>query len=336
MGMVVLKWAQERLAQAWNSDAKTGRIGIACLLVLFLTVGGFCRTRDTGAASFSIDLDKPFSDVLAIVDEVAHSGSIKGTFEYRGDEQLSGALFTEKSSLFSAWTEPGKVFYKVRAKALSPSHFLNSNDVGTVAVRYVVQERGPNSTRLFIDAVFVENARHHGHPSDGYVETCEFGEIGKRLKDREQLQALAASGQPLPADQESTSHSPERQEQIKAEVEKRAAHHNPNPKSAKVADPPRVVEIDSAKLGDLRRAITEQKAQMASERAALENLEARARQMRASEYLRVKSERAELKVLPYSHARVVAALKRGEQVTVLAKSTYWYEVRSADGQEGWI
>jgi hypothetical protein len=334
--MAAFDWAQKRVAWAWNWDRKTGHLWIACLFVLAVSMGGFSRTRDTGTASFSIDLDQPFNDVLAIVDEVAHSGSIKGTFEYRGDEQLSGALFTEKSSLFPAWTESGKVFYKVRAKALSPSHFLNSNDVGTVAVRYVVQERGPNSTRLFIDAIFIENARHHGHPSDGYVETCEFGEIGKLLKDREQLQKLAASGQPLSPEKESTSLSQDRQDEIKAEVEKRVERGKPNPKSVKAVESPRVVEVDSAKLNDLRRVIAEQKSQMASERTALEHLEAQARQMRSSEYLRVKSERVELKVLPYSHARVIEALKKGQEVTLLVRSTHWYQVRSEDGQEGWI
>ena len=220
MGIAVLKWAHATVAQAWETRTKVSRLGAACLFICGLCALGFARSKETGAASFSIDLDKPFSEVVPIVDEVARSGSIKGTFEYRGDEQLTGAQFSEKSQLFPAWTEPGKVFYKIRAKALSPSHFLNSNDVGTVAVRYVVQERGPNLTRLFIDAVFIENARHHGHPSDGYVETCEFGEIGKLLKDREQLQKLAASGQPLSPEQESTSHSEERQEEIKAEVQK--------------------------------------------------------------------------------------------------------------------
>jgi hypothetical protein len=306
------------------------------LLVFLLWVPGYSRTRDTGAASFSIDLDKPFNEVVAIVDEVAHSGSIKGTFEYRGEEQLTGAQFSEKSQLFPAWTQPGKVFYKVRSKALSPSHFLNSNDVGTVAVRYVVQERGPNLTRLFIDAVFIENARHHGHPSDGYVETCEFGEIGKLLKDREQLQKLAASGQPFSPGQESTSHSQEQQDEIKAEAQKGAARNQPKPKEIVPAETPRVVEVDSAKLGDLQRVIAEQKSLLATDQANLDKLEAQARQLRASEFVRVKSDRAELKVLPYAHARVVEALKKGQEVTVLAKSTYWYQVRSEDGQEGWI
>src|ERR1700756_1456736 len=178
-----------------------------CLSILFLCGLCYSRSRDTAGASFSIDLDKPFAEVLSAVSDVAHSGSIKGTFEYRDEEQLNGAQFEEKSQLFPVWSGPGKVLYKVRAKTLSPSHFLNSNDVGSVAVRYVVQGLSPNSTRLFIDAVFIENARHHGHPSDGYVETCEFGEIGKRLKERDQLLAEAATGQQFSPGAESSSHA---------------------------------------------------------------------------------------------------------------------------------
>jgi hypothetical protein len=336
MGIVVLKWAHATAAQAWGIRTQVSRSGTLCLLICGLCVLGFARSKETGAASFSIDLDKPYSQVVAIVDEVARSGSIKGTFEYRGDEQLTGAQFSEKSQLFPAWTEPGKVFYKVRPKALSPSHFLNSNDVGTVAVRYVVQERGPNLTRLFIDAVFIENARHHGHPSDGYVETCEFGEIGKLLKDREQLQKLAASGQPFTPGQESTSHSEDRQEEIKAEVQKAPIRKEAKPKNVPPPETAQVTEVDSARLGDLQRVIAEQKSQLAADHANLDHLEAQARQLRASEFVRVKSDRAELKVLPYSHARVIEALKKGQEVTVLAKTNYWYQVRSEDGQEGWI
>jgi len=335
MGIVFLKWAQATAAQAREARVRVSRLGIVCLLICGLSVSGFARSRETGAASFSIDLDKPFTEVVAIVDQVARSGSIKGTFEYRGDDRLTGAQFSEKSQLFPAWTQPGKVFYKVRTKALSPSHFLNSNDVGTVAVRYVVQERGPNLTRLFIDAVFIENARHHGHPSDGYVETCEFGEIGKLLKDREQLQKLAESGQPFSPGQESTSHSEDRQEEIRAQVQKRPPHNEAKPKSV-TPETPRVTDVDSAKLGDLQRAIAEQKSLLAADHANLNKLEAQARQLRAAEFVRVKSDRAELKVLPYAHARVLEALKKGQEVTVLAKSTYWYQVRSEDGQEGWI
>lgn len=292
------------------------------MLLLLLCVPVSWGAHDTGAASFSIDLDKPFAEVEAVVSDVAHTASIKGTFEYRGEDELTGAQFVESSKLFPAWPGPGKVFYKIRTKALSPTHFLNSNDVGTVAVRYVVQERGPNSTRLFIDAVFVENARHHDHPSDGYVETCEFGEIGKRLKERDEL---IAEGQPGAQSQESSSRS---------ESRKPIAPAAPLAKTQ--APAPQGEVVDAAKTADLQRAIDEQKSLLASDNDGLAKLEAQARQLRSSEFVRVKADRAELKASPYAHARVVEALKKGQEVTVLAKSTYWYQVRAEDGEEGWI
>jgi len=323
----------------WSVKVRPLRKLCSASLSLFL-LGGLCfsRTRETGAASFSIDLDKPFSEVVAAVDDVARSGAIKGTFEYRGDEQLTGAQFQEKSQLFAAWTEPGKVFFKVRTKALSPSHFLNSNDVGTVAVRYVVQERAPNATRLFIDAVFIENARHHGHPSDGYVETCEFGEIGKRLKDRERQQTQVAAGQQFSPGQESSSSAEVAATETKPAETKPAQVKRAEVKSAEAtaSETKHVVSVDSAQSGDLQRAIAEQKSLLSAERANLGTLEAQAKQLRASEFVRIKSDRAELKALPYAHARALEALKRGQEVTVLAKSTYWYQVRAEDGQEGWI
>ena len=313
-------------ARARNSKATGFRVACATCLLIFVLCGlGYSRSRDTAGASFSIDLDKPFAEVLSAVSDVAHSGSIKGTFEYRDEEQLSGAQFEEKSQLFPAWSGSGKVLYKVRAKTLSPSHFLNSNDVGTVAVRYVVQEVSPNSTRLFIDAVFIENARHHGHPSDGYVETCEFGEIGKRLKDRGQLQTQVAAGEQFSPGHESSSRSDTSPE-----------NEQPSAIPAASSTPAPVEVVDSAKLADLQRAISEQKTLLASESANLDHLEAKARQLRTSEFVRVKADRVEMKSLPYAHARVLEALTKGQEVTVLSKSTYWYQVRSEDGKEGWI
>src|SRR4029077_11580776 len=154
------------------------------------------------------------------------------------------------------------------------------------------------------------------------------------------------SGQPLSPGQESTSLSQERQEEIHAKARKIRTAETATPKISKPKgskskestppEPPKVAEVDSAKLGDLRRAIAEQESALAADHAALDRLETQARQMRSSEFVRVKSDRAELKVLPYSHARVVEALKKGQEVTVLAKSAHWYQVRSEDGQEGWI
>jgi hypothetical protein len=74
---------------------------------------------------------------------------------------------------------------------LSPEHFDESGDEGTVAVRYVVQPINANSTRLRIDAVFQEDARGTIHPSDGTPENGEFLAIEAKIKDVEEKEAEA-------------------------------------------------------------------------------------------------------------------------------------------------
>jgi hypothetical protein len=284
-----------------------GVSGLFCATLIFLfavVLPGSARSREKAAPSFTIDVDKPFEQVVPVVEDVARGGVIRGTFEYAGDEQLEGAKFSETTKLFPAWNGGGKVFYKYRERTLAPKHFIESNDVGTVAVRYVVQNSGPNATRLTIDAVFVENGGHHGHASDGYVETCEFAEIGKRLKDFEQPTNPG---------------------------------HSREFSSSKEGMPgPNGTGAGSSVAGDIQSAIADQKAQLATETANLQKLEDQSRQIRTSEFVRVRAERAELKASPYSHARVIEALKQGQQITVLAKSAYWLRVRSEDGQEGWL
>jgi Bacterial SH3 domain len=272
-------------------------------VVLFVGVG-YSRGREVAAPSFTIDVDKSYDEVVKVVEDVARGSVIRGTFEYAGDEQLEGAQFTENSHFFAPWAGGGKVFFKLRAKTLAPKHFLNSNDVGTVAVRYVVQQSGPNSTRLTIDAVFVENAGHHSHASDGYVETCEFAEIGKRLQEFEQQAMPGGAGE------------------FSSSKDGKAISSLNSP--------------GSSGSSDIQRALADQKAQLAAETANLQKIEDQSRQIRTSEFVRVRAERAELKAAPYSHARVVEALKPGQQVTILAKSAYWLRVRSEDGQEGWL
>jgi hypothetical protein len=91
----------------------------ASLSILLLCGLCYARTRQTAGASFSIDLDKPFADVVNVVNEVARTASIKGTFEYRDQEQLDGAQFQEKPQLFPPWSEPGKVFVQGSHQSLS-------------------------------------------------------------------------------------------------------------------------------------------------------------------------------------------------------------------------
>ncbi len=69
----------------------------------------------------------------------------------------------------------------MRKHALDPRNFKNSGDLGTLAVRYVVQVQGFENTVLRIDAVFVEDLRHTVHLSNGSVESEEYKDIRERL-----------------------------------------------------------------------------------------------------------------------------------------------------------
>jgi hypothetical protein len=126
---------------------------------------------------FSIEIPAPESEVLQAVDEVINDGMIEGSKEYNKDKYVDKADPASSSPLFPQWAGPGKVFYKVRRDVLAPINFKESNDEGTLAVRYVVQNKGPKQTILRIDAVFVEDFRRTVHPSNGSVESAEYKDI---------------------------------------------------------------------------------------------------------------------------------------------------------------
>jgi hypothetical protein len=90
----------------------------------------------------------------------------------------------------------------VRKQALDPRNFKDSGDLGTLAVRYVVQVQGFENTVLRIDAVFVEDIRHTVHPSNGSVESSEYKDIHERLDavelmKKENAEALRAKQERL-------------------------------------------------------------------------------------------------------------------------------------------
>lgn len=125
----------------------------------------------------AVEVDSPEADVLQAVQDVVEDGIIEGSKEYNKDENVGGASAVASTAVFPGWTGPGKVFYKVRTEALDPRNFKDSNDVGTLGVRYVVEARGPKKTLLRIDAVFVEDFKHTVHASNGSVESAEYKEI---------------------------------------------------------------------------------------------------------------------------------------------------------------
>ena len=163
---------------------------ILCIL-LVLAAARFAPARDTThyGDGFTIDLDESYDRVLLVVKRVVDDGVVRGTSEYKGSAEIYGAAPGTESNAFRTAPAPGTVLYKIRKDTIAPEHFYQSNDVGTLAVRYVVKALGPNSTRLNIDAIFQEDSHHHYHPSDGTVENAEFLAISDQIKDIDDKEA---------------------------------------------------------------------------------------------------------------------------------------------------
>jgi hypothetical protein len=134
-------------------------------------------------AGLSVEIESPENEVLQAVGDVVDDGIIQGTKEYNKDENIAGASSAASTPLYPQWTGPGRVFYKVRTEALDPRNFKEGGDVGTVAVRYIVQGVGPGKTTLRIDALFVEDFRRTVHPSNGMVESSEYKDITDHLDE---------------------------------------------------------------------------------------------------------------------------------------------------------
>jgi hypothetical protein len=191
----VLSVAQQDTRHRFRAVASSISAPLLVLLLASFTPlvpGAHAKTRQQRyGAGLSVDIDHPPEQVLEVVREVAADTFIRGTSQYRDTAQIEGAIPVASCKLFKDWTEGGTVLYKIRARTLSPEHFDESGDEGTVAVRYVVQPINATSTRLKIDAVFQEDARRTIHPSDGTPENGEFLAIEAKIKDFEEKEAEA-------------------------------------------------------------------------------------------------------------------------------------------------
>ena len=152
------------------------------------------RKQDYGLG-FSSEVEAPETEVLQAVDDVINDGIIQGSKEYNKDKYIDKASPETSSSLFSEWTGRGKAFYKVRTKVLAPINFKESNDEGTLAVRYIVQSKDPKHTILKIDAVFVEDFRRIVHPSNGSVESAEYKDVQDHVDTLELQKKQAAESE---------------------------------------------------------------------------------------------------------------------------------------------
>lgn len=163
---------------------------VLLLLPLTLAAQVYHDPRRKTAIGFSVELPIPQEKLASAVQLVAEDGSIQGTKVYSRDTDAEGSESEKTSTAFPDKPGAGHVFYKVLHKALSPQHFPGSYDMGTVTVRYIVDEINSQRSRLRIDAVFVEDAERLRCFSDGSVETAEYAVI------MDQVRALMPAAHP--------------------------------------------------------------------------------------------------------------------------------------------
>ena len=319
-----------KLAQELRGIGKwmVSPFGLFPILVLFfvaaLPLAGREKDKLPYGEGLIVNVPLPESEVAQVVEEVAQNGIIRGTKEYNKDEFVSGAQAASSSHVFPAWNEGGKVFYKVRLQAIDPRNFKDSGDVGTLAVRYVVQPQGEKNTVLRIDALFQEDFRHTVHQSDGSVEGAEYKDIHEHLESLELMKK-----QTVEDERERQEHLQKKQDmavqntwppvapQPQSKVDSKAAesHEDPAPEPAAVQPPAQ---------------------NSAGQTLSGQTLEEHVRDLRKQVERLVKAPGAPLKSAPFHTASTLQSLTPGTEVLILISTPYWYGVETHDGQHGWI
>jgi hypothetical protein len=289
----------------WHTPAKM-------LLLASLLVPLHAREKNAleYGAGLVVNVPMPESDVAKAVEEVSQNGIIRGTKEYSRDEYVQGATPATSSRLFPAWTEGGKVFYKVRTHCLDPLNFKNGGDMGTLAVRYIVQRQDDKNTVLRIDAIFVEDFRRASHASNGSVEGSEYKDI------HDHLEAMQAMRQQTTEDEKEKQEQAIRKQRLSAPSETTPANGESSTKALETS------VQNSTPVDD---------AQPASE-----SLEEHVKKLRRQVERLVRAPGAPLKSAPFHTASTLQSLPQGTEVMIVISTPYWFGVETHDGKHGWI
>lgn len=284
-----------------------------------------------------VNIPFPESEVEQVVQDISQNGIIRGTKEYNKDEYVGGAKAVDSTPVFPEWPENGKVFYKVRLQAIDPRNFKDGGDVGTLAVRYVLQPQGDKNTVLRINAVFVEDFRRTVHASNGSVEGSEYKDIRDHLDAIALMKAQTVEAEKERAEQRqkkdgaaTTTGSSSSRQSSAGEV---AANDG-------VASAANVPSQPSLAVAPSSTPIPEPAAQKEPEpiptSTAGQTLEQRVQDLRRRVERLVKAPGAPLKSAPFHTASTLSALPTGTEVLILISTQYWYGVETHEGQHGWI
>lgn len=283
-----------------------------------------------------VNVPYPEPVVEQVVEDVAQNGIIRGTKEYNKDQYVEGAKAADSTRVFPPWTGGGKVFYKERLQALDPRNFKDSGDVGTLAVRYVLQPQGDKNTVLRIDAVFVEDFRKIAHASNGSVESSEYKDI------HDHLDALNVMKQ-----QTEEAEQENQQQRLKKQTQAVSSSQAPTP--APVAESPLAASTNltsnsgsapekPAELspGQTAPAQTSLGQTPPAQTSPAQTLEQHVQDLRRQVERLVKAPGAPLKSAPFHTASTLSPLTTGTEVLILISTPYWYGVETREGQHGWI
>ncbi len=300
------------------------------LLVLVLTasipLAGRSKEKISYGEGLIVNIPLPEEEVEQVVADVAQNGVIRGTKEYNKDQFVANAKAADSSSVFPAWDQGGKVFYKVRTQALDPRNFKDTSDSGTLAVRYVVMAQGKSNTVLRIDALFEEDFRRVVHQSNGSVETAEYKDIREHLDGIEVMKAQDIEAQR------------ERREQL-AKKQNLATGNDAAVTGQSSSQP----ELHTAQNDPVTAAVPATAATAMQEPPEISStappdqpLADRVKDLRKQVVRLVKSPGAPLKSAPFHTAGTLQLLSTGTEVLVVISTPYWYGVETHEGQHGWM
>ena len=312
----------------------------SAFVFLFLLLSIRLPAREKNSVQYGVGLivniPTPVAEVTEAVGDVAGNGIIRGTKEYNKDEYISGAVPAASTPIFPAWKDPGKVFYKVRKSALNPWNFKDSADVGTVAVRYIVQPQGEKNSILRIDALYVEDFRRAVHQSNGSVESSEYKDIQDHLTQMELVKKETEE-----AVREKQEHIAKKEfdldnntELLSTPSESGAGESSSRADDAETnGQSPRV---QSLRVPSPRRSAPPSSATSILAQDPNETPEQRIARLRHEVERTVKNPGAPLKSAPFHTASTVKTLVPGTEVLVVILSTYWLGVETHEGAHGWI
>lgn len=295
------------------------------LFLLAVAIPLMARTKEkiTYGEGLIINIPMPESEVEQVVEDVAGNGLIRGTREYNKDEFIAGAKPAASCHVFPPWDQGGKVFYKVRMGAIDPRNFKDGGDVGTLAVRYVVQPQGEKNTVLRIDALFEEDFRKTVHQSDGSVESAEYKDIREHLDTIEVMKAQNAEA------------AEERLERLRKK-QNLAMQNSQTPQLTDQSSSQPLPPVATSEPDSTPAPAPQEPAGSSLAAPAGQTLEERVRDLRKQVERLVKSPGAPLKSAPFHTASTLQLLSTGTEVLIVISTPYWYGVETHEGQHGWM